>query len=172
MHQQTSAVNGAQELCSEAGTGMRALDKSRDVRHYEADFVRRLPDHYDSQIWLQGGERVVRNLGPSRGDARDQCGFADIGIPDQADICEQLSFEAQRPLFAGTPVFVLARSLMGGCFELRVAASTASATRYHDPVVGMREVVHLLTRFSVVNDGADGDLKQNVHAFSSGPVRA
>ena len=101
-----------QELRSQAGPGVRAFDQAGNVGDDEADFVRRLPDGDHAQVWLQCGERIVRNLRTCGRDARNQRGLPNIRIADQPDIRKQFQFEAQRPFFTGASVFMLARGMM------------------------------------------------------------
>ena len=51
----------------------------------------------------QGGERVVGDLRPRGGDARDQRRFARVGKSDEPDIGEQLQVQLQLLGFAGVP---------------------------------------------------------------------
>src|SRR3954447_13399386 len=60
---------------------------------------------------------------------------------------------------------------MCGSFELRIATSAAPAPCDHNAVVAIREVVHLLTRLGVVNDGSDRNFQQDVFPFTSSFVR-
>ena len=55
-----------------------------------------------------------------------------FGKPDQADVGQQLQFQAQPLLFAGPAGFVLGGRLVGGGGEARVAAAAASAARHHE----------------------------------------
>ena len=95
-----------------------------------------------------------------------------FGKSDQADVGEQLQFEAEDALFAGTSVFVLARGLVGGRREVGVAAAAASAVGDDDALVGAGEVRRLFAGLVVVDDGADGDFQDDVDAFAAGFVGA
>ena len=89
--------------------------------------VREVADLDDAEVGLEGGEGVVGDLGLGGGEARDEGGFADVGVADEAGVGEQAELEAVVALFAGAAEFVLARGLVGGGGEVLVAASAASA---------------------------------------------
>ena len=129
-------------------------------------------DHNHAQVGLQSGEGIVGNFGAGRGDARNQRGLADIGISDQAHVGQKFEFEAEYALFAGPTFFVFAGSLMGGGCEAGIAAAAAPAVGDDDALVGPGKVPDFLAGLLVVDDGADRDFQQNIHAFASGFVRA
>src|SRR5437667_9909547 len=64
-----------------------------------------------------------------------------------------------------------ARRVMRGSRELGIAPASASAAGNYESVIGVREVVDPLSGVGVVNDGSDGDSKQNVFAFPPGFIR-
>ena len=65
MHQQTGALDMAQELRSEPSSGVRSFDQPRDIRNHKADLVSGIADRDYSKIWLQRGEWLIGNLGTS-----------------------------------------------------------------------------------------------------------
>jgi hypothetical protein len=160
------ALDVPQKLCAQSGAFVRALDQAGDVGDDEADLILVADDNH-SQIWLQRGEGVVGDFRACRRDARDQRGFANIRKPNEANICEELEFQAENAFFAGAPVFVLARSLVGGGGETGIAASTAPAVSDDDALVGAGEVPDLLAGFLVVDNGADRDLQGDVDTFTA-----
>ncbi len=82
---------------------MRAFDEAGHVGYGEGFFVGRVADLDYAEIGFEGGEGVVRDLGAGGGEARDQRGFADVGVADQADVGEQAELEAIVVGFAGRP---------------------------------------------------------------------
>src|ERR1017187_505556 len=150
MDEQASALNMAQKLDAEARPQVRALDEPRHVGNNEGLEVGLLAHSDNAQIGLESGERIVGNLGLGGRDPRNKCGFAGVGIADQAHIGEQLQFQPVVALFACTSQFVLARSLMGAGGKVLVAAPTAPALGNDQAVVGNREVVDQLAGFLVV----------------------
>ena len=95
-----------------------------------------------------------------------------FGISHQADIGEELQFQAEDAFFAGTSVFVLARSLMGRGGEAGVAAPAAPAVGDDDALVGAGEVPDFLAGFFVVDDRAYRDFQSDVDALAAGFVGA
>ena len=79
-----------------------------------------------------GGERIVGDLGPGPRDAAQERALAGVRLADQADVGDHLQLEPQVPalaFFAGREV---ARGLIGGRLEARVAfAAFAAAGRDH-----------------------------------------
>ena len=103
---------------------------------------------------------------------RDQGGLAYVGIAHQSDIGEKFQFQAEDALFAGASRFMLPRSLVSGGGEACISPSAAPAAGDDDAIVGVREVVHLLSGFVVVQDRAYRNFQQNVHALAAGAVGA
>ena len=94
--------------------GISATTKLRIVVHL-----------HHAQIGLERGERIVGDLGPRRGDARDQGGFAGVGKSDQPHVGQQLQFQPQALLLARLAGFVLGGRLVRGGGEARVALAAA-----------------------------------------------
>src|SRR5207302_6272367 len=124
------------------------------------------------EIGLESGERIIGDLGTSGADARDQRALAHVGIADQADIGQQLQFEAKEALFAAAAEFMLARRLMGGSGEAGIAASAAPAAGDDDALIGAGKIVQPVAGSVVVKNGADGDFEDDVVAFASALVAA
>jgi hypothetical protein len=149
----------AQELDAQAGAEVRALDEAGHVGDDEGLLVRLLAHGDHAEVGLEGGEGVVGDLGPRGGDARDERGLAGVGIADQADVGQQLQFQAVAALLAGAAQLVLARSLVGAGGEVLVAAPAAPALGDDDALVGLLEVVDQLAGLLVVERCADGNLQ-------------
>ena len=126
MDDDRGALNVLEELDAEAVAEVGAFDEAGQVGDGEGLGVGKLADLDDAEVWFEGGEGVVGDLGPGGGEARDEGGLADVGVADQAGVGEQAEFEAVGALFSGTAELVLARGLMGGwwrsagCRVLRV----------------------------------------------------
>src|SRR5271165_3759046 len=122
---------------------MCALDQSWNVGDHKTDFVFRVANRDYAKIGFQRGERIVGDLRPSRRDARDQCGFSYVRIAYEPNISQQLQFKPIVVFFPRTPVLVLARSLVHGGGETRVAAATAAASSNHHALIGGGKIEHL-----------------------------
>ena len=151
---------------------MRALDEAGHVGHDEGLDIGLLADGDDAQVGFESSEGVVGDLGLGCGDARNQRGFAGVGVADQADVGQQLEFKAIEALFAGAAQLVLARSLVDRSGEVLVAASAASAFGDHYAFIGGFKIMNQLARVLVVEGGADGDLEGDGAAVESGAVGA
>src|SRR5215469_3502470 len=113
MHDYAGALNVFQKLDSESRAQMRAFDQAGEVGDDERLFVRPIAYLDDAEVWLQCGERVVRDLRSGSREPRDQGRLTDIGISDETCIGQQSQLKPVAALFARTAEFMLARSLMG-----------------------------------------------------------
>ena len=90
MQQQTRALQMAQKLVAQTGAFGRAFDQTGHV----GDDKTLLGGHaHHAQIRVQGGERVVGDLGAGVGDGADQGGFTGVGHAQQSDIGQHFEFE-------------------------------------------------------------------------------
>src|SRR5207244_11829155 len=110
--------------------------------------------------------------GAGGADAGDQRALAHVGIADEANIRQQLEFEAKEAFFAAAAEFVLARRLMGGGGEAGIAASAAPAAGDDDALIGAGKIVQAFAGSVVVKNGADGDFEHNIVAFAAALVAA
>ncbi len=79
----------------------RPLDQPGDVGHREGGAV--VGPHH-AQVGLEGGERVVGDLGPGSRDPGDEGALAHIGEPDQGHVGDQGQFEVVPLLVALLPL--------------------------------------------------------------------
>ena len=170
MHQQTGALDVPEKLRAQARTGVSTFNQAGDIGDDEAFLVRRIAYDYDAEVRLQGGERIIRDLGRRCGNARDQRGLANIRITHKPYVSQQLEFEAKVALLARASVFVLARRAVHRRGKSRVAAPAASTLRDDDAFVRSREIMHFLAGVVVVQNRSDGNFQQNVFAFAPGLV--
>ena len=127
MRQHARALNVAQELDAQSRAQMRAFDEPGHVGDHEGLLLGLFADGDHAEIRFQRGEGIVGDLGARGGDARDQRRLAGVGIADEADVGEQLEFQAEGAFLARAAQFVLARGLMRAGGKVLVAASAASA---------------------------------------------
>ena len=71
MHQQSRALNVPQKLRAQTRALMRAFDQSRNIGDHKAHFAPCIAHGHHAQIRLQRSERIIRNLGARRRDARN-----------------------------------------------------------------------------------------------------
>src|SRR5438552_766240 len=151
---------------------MRAFDETGEVGYGVGLGVGIVADLDDAEVGLEGGEGVVGDLGFGGGEARDECGFADVRVADESGVGEKTEFEAIGALFAWAAEFMLARGLMGGCGEVLVATTAPASFGDDDGFVGVGKVVDELAGLIVVEEGADGDFEGGVFAGLPGAVGA
>ena len=144
MNQNPGAFDVAEELDAETGAKMRALDEAGHVGHDEGLLVGFRANSHDAEVGFEGGEGVVGDLGLGCRDARDERGFAGVGVAHQANVGQQLQFESVVALFAGASQFVLAGRLVNAGGKVLVAASAAPALGDDHLFVGRLEVVDQL----------------------------
>ena len=159
MDEDAGALDVFEELDAEAGAEVRAFDEAGHVGDGEGLLVGEVADLDDAEIGFEGGEGVVGDLGLGGGEERNQRGFADVGVADQAGVGEETEFEAEVAGFAGAAELVLAGGLVGAGGEVLVATASAAALGDDDCFVGVGEVVDQLAGVVVVDEGADGDFE-------------
>ena len=130
--QHLRAVEMLQEPIAESLALVRPFNEAGHVGDDKAAIA---AQRHDAKIRDQGGERVVGDLGPCGGNARDQRRFARVRKSDEADIGEQLEVQLQLPGFAGRAFFEPAGCTVGRADEARVAAAAdaSCATRIRCP---------------------------------------
>ena len=69
---------------------------------------------HDAEVGLEGGERVVGDLGLGRRDPRDQRALAHVGEPDEGDVGHELELEAEPALLADLALLGEASAPAGG----------------------------------------------------------
>ena len=172
MNDDAGAFDVFEELDAETGAEVCAFDEAGEVGYGVGLGVGIVADLDYAEVWLECGEGVVGDLGFGGGEARDQGGFADVGIADEACVGEQTEFEAVGALFTGAAEFVLARGLVSAGGEVLVAAAAAAAFGDDDGFVGVGEVVDELAGLVVVKECADRDFEGGGFAGGSGAVGA
>src|ERR1700733_3679925 len=136
---------------------MSALDQPGDIGNHEASLGASPANQNHSQMRFQRSEWVVGDFWASGGNARNQRRFANVGISHQRDVGEQFQLEPESSIFPGTSIFVFLRRLMCGSGEPRIATSTAATACDDNTLVGLSEVVDLVSGIGVVDDGSDWD---------------
>jgi len=82
----------AEKAHAQSSAFMRALDQSRQIGHDEcaaqfaAFFTGAAVSVHHTQIWFQRRKWIVRDLGPCRGNHRNQCRFSGVGESHQTDV--------------------------------------------------------------------------------------
>src|SRR6266478_6010971 len=99
----------AQELVSQSGASMGALDETGDVGDHEG---MRLVDSSNAQVRSQRRERIVSDLRTRGRNAGNERRLADVGEADQTHIGQQLQLQPQVALFARLSLLAKARSLV------------------------------------------------------------
>ena len=160
------ALDVAQERVAEARALARALDESRDV----GDDVAVLARLHHSEVRHERRERVVRDLRPRRGHARDQGRLAHRREPDERGVRQQLQLERD-PAFLGRLAELReGRRAARRRHEVRVAAPAAAAARHDDALARVREVGDEPPGLLVAHDRAERDGKHEV--LADGAVHA
>ena len=166
------ALDVFEELDAEAVAEMRPFDEAGKVGDGERFGVGEFSDLDYAEIWFERGEGVVGDFGPGSGEARDERGFADVGIANESGIGEEAKLKAVVAFFAGAAEFVLARCLMGAGGEVLITTASAAALGDDDGFVGVGEVVDEFSGVVVEEEGADGDFESRVLAGLAGAVGA
>ena len=126
----------AEELVAQADAVMCAFDQAGKIGQHE---IRRV-DAHDAELRVERGEGVVRDLGLGLRDACQESRFACIGQSDQPDIRDQLQLEDDGLFFARLAGIGMARRLIGGALEMRVAETAIAAAQQHHTIADIREI--------------------------------
>src|SRR5258706_8728207 len=123
MEDHARALGVAEKARAETRALMRALDQAGQVGD---DEIGALKAHH-AELWIEGGERIVRDLRLCRRDTSEEGGFAGIGQTDQADIGDQLEPEPDGLLLGRLSGIGMARRLVRRALEMCVADAAIAA---------------------------------------------
>jgi hypothetical protein len=138
---------------------MWPLDDPGDIRHHHRAPFGQLDD---AEVRLEGGERVVGDLGSRRRHRGEQRALAGVGLADESDIGDQLELELDATLDAGPAGLVLARHLVGGGSEGGVAPAAAAALCDDAAVAGLQQLAQELARVGIPHHGARRNAQHHV----------
>ncbi len=119
---------------AEAQALARALDQARYIRNHQSAVGVQLRD---AKLGLKRGEGIIGNLGPRLAYGSEERAFAGIGQTGQADVGDELEFQAKPALLAGIAVGELAGRLVGAGAEMPVADAPLSAVGDGESVAGL-----------------------------------
>lgn len=171
VEQDAGALDVAEEGDAEAVAFAGTFDEARDVGHDEG-FAAEFIHGNNAEYGLFGGEGVGGDFGFGGGKAADESALASVRETDEADVGEELHFEAEREVLTGDAVFFFSRGLVGGGGEVLVATTAATAFGDNELLAVEGEVVDLLAGVPEVNDGADGDFDDEGVTVATGAIGA
>ena len=156
------SLDVAQELVAEALSLGGPFDEPGDVGQHEVTAF----DLDHSQVGLQGGERIVGDLGLGGRHGRDQRALAGVGKPDEGGVGNELDFETDGDLVAILALFGEGGGPQTGRYEAVVAAAAASARRHLDLLIGLDEIGEQGAVFQVHNGSQRNRHDQIVAPFA------
>ena len=86
----------------------------------------------DAEVRLKGRERVVGDLGAGGRNDRQERGLAGVRLPDETDVGDELELQLELADHAFLARLPLARGLVGGRREERIALPASPALRDHE----------------------------------------
>ena len=116
---------------------------------------------------MQGGERIVRNLGPRIGHGRDKGGLARIGHSQQTHVGQHLQLQLQIATLAGKAGGLLAWSAVDSTFEAQVAKTTVATLGNGDDLTSLQQLKQHFAGIGIADDGSHGHVQRNVVARSA-----
>ena len=149
----------AEETESEAFAFTGALNNAGDIGHDETLMVV-IAD--DTQGRLQRCEGIVGDLRTGTGEGGEERRLTGIGKADETDICQKFQLEDDRHLLHGLSRLCIARCLVSGGAELKVAKATAAALEKNHLLTVVGDVTDILARFRIVDDGATGNIDVDI----------
>jgi len=111
---------------------------------------------------MQGGERVVGDLGTGRGDGANEGGFAGIGKSEQSNIGKHLQLELERAMLAGFPGRRFAGRAVGARFEIDIAEAPFASPREQCDLLVLGEVSERFSGFRDRDHGAGGHAQHDI----------
>ena len=127
----------AQEPMPEPAALARALDEAGDVRDHHLEVV---VEAHDTEVWLEGRERVVADLGLGSRDPADERALARVREADQRDVGHEPQLE-QQPLLLSTLPLLRERRRSPRVGEEPCVAASASASCRGEPAIAMVDEV-------------------------------
>ena len=159
---------------AETGAAAGALDETGHVGDRRPALVL-VAEVHDAEVRLERRERVVGDLGPRRGERREQRRLAGVRQPDEADVGDEPELQPQPVLLARLALLGVARRLVGRGREMRVAEAAAPAAGDHRGLAGHDEVGEQAARLVVECRRARRDVEVQVvagRAVAPGPLAA
>jgi len=163
MEEQGSSLHMPKKLQPQTRPPVGSLDDPGDVGNDEGEVV---PPGNDAQIWNQGGERIIGDFGPYRGDLGNQSGFARVGISDDPHVGHEFQFQQHPTGFPGLAGFGAAGGLMDGSGESGIPPASLSAPGYDEGLVFPGQVPKLFSTLRVPDDRAAGNGKKKGRSTS------
>ena len=114
----------AQEIVAQADAFTGAVDEAGDIGHDETAVVRQVDD---TQNRVERREVVSCDFRLSCRNLAQDTRLADAGVPQEADVSQDLQFQAQPPFFPRFAPFGKGRRPVGAGAEMPVAAAAAAA---------------------------------------------
>src|SRR5258708_26720553 len=111
---------------------------------------------------MQGGKRIVGDLGASRGDGANEGGFAGIRKSKQSNIGKYLQLELESAMLAGFPGRCFTGRAVGARFEIDVAETPFGSPREQCDLVVRGEVSERFSGFRVREQGAGGHAQHDI----------
>lgn len=159
------AFDVTEEGVAESCAVVSAFDESGDVcdddSAVDADFD-------DAELWFEGSEGVVGDLGSGGGDGSEEGTFSGVGHSDEADVCDEFEFEFKAAVLSWGTGFGVAGRLVDGGSEMPVTAAAFSGLGddgafFRGVEVGEEDIVVV-----VVDEGAWRDADEEVVGAFSG----
>ena len=113
-----------------------AFDQAGDVGEHEVDIA----GAHDAEVWMQGRERISRDLRLGPADRGEERRFAGVGQSDNAGVGDQLQPQPDGELFRREAGIDAPRRLVGRGFEMRVAEAAVAALGEQGAVADLRQV--------------------------------
>ncbi len=147
---------------------MRVLDQPRQVSKHELAFV----NTHDAELRMQRGERIVGDLRLRGADRGEKSRLAGVRQTDDAGIRDQLQAKPDGALFAGQSGIGVARRLVSGCLEVRIAEAAIAALGDHDRLPDVGQIGEQRLAVLLIDLRAGRDLHGHVLAVRAGAVLA
>jgi hypothetical protein len=117
---------------------------------------------HDAELRVQRGERIVRHLGPRRGNRADERGLAGVRHAEESHVGEHAQLQLEHARFPGHAARELARRAVHAGLEVEVAQPAVAALGEKRALAVLREVRDRLAGPGIADHGADGEAQDDV----------
>src|SRR5258708_11164364 len=126
VQKQARAREVPEKLVPQPGTFRCSFDKPRNVGDHEAAID---SDTNHPEMRMQGGKRIVGDLGAGRGDGANEGGFAGIRKSKKSNIGKHLQLELEPAMLAGFSGRCFTGRAVGARFEIDASETPFASPR-------------------------------------------
>ena len=168
MEKHAAAFDMAQKPVAKPMALMRPFDQARNIGNNEFAAIARR----DPKLRMEGGERIIRDLGLCVADSRQKRRFPGIGQADNPGVGDQFQAQQDDALLALLARIGAARGLICRGLEMAIAEAAIAASREADALPGLGQIGKQNLAILVEDLGSGGHFQDRIGALRPGAVLA